>query len=130
MKDKLDQSMLGQIVRATNEKKNIFGAVFYVSSEDKSIDLLSASGNFEPESPYYIASINKLFISSILLKLYADNQLDVNDKISRYIPEEVMQELHIYNGTWIQLPSATVKGVYVEKNTSYGVRKPSVFLGR
>jgi len=32
--------------------------------------------------------------------------------------------------TWIQLPSATVKGVCVEKNTSYGVRKPSVFLGR
>jgi hypothetical protein len=31
---------------------------------------------------------------------------------------------------WIKLPSATVKGVYVEKNTSYGVRKPSVFLGR
>jgi len=32
--------------------------------------------------------------------------------------------------TWVQLPSATVKGVFVEKNTSYGVRKPSVFLGR
>jgi len=31
---------------------------------------------------------------------------------------------------WVQLPSATVKGVFVEKNTSYGVRKPSVFLGR
>jgi len=29
---------------------------------------------------------------------------------------------------WIQLPSATVKGVCVEKNTSYGVRKPNVFL--
>ena len=30
--------------------------------------------------------------------------------------------------TWIQLPSATVKGVYVEKNTSYGVRKPRAFM--
>jgi len=27
--------------------------------------------------------------------------------------------------TWIQLPSATAKGVCVEKNTSCGVRKPS-----
>ena len=34
------------------------------------------------------------------------------------------------NASWVQLPSATVKGVFVEKNTSYGVRKPSVFLGR
>jgi len=31
---------------------------------------------------------------------------------------------------WIQLSSATVKGIFVEKNTSYGVWKPSVFLGR
>ena len=31
---------------------------------------------------------------------------------------------------WIQLPSATVKGVCVEKNTSYGVRRPRVFRGR
>ena len=98
MKDKLDQSLLDQIVRATNEKKNIFGAVFYVSSEDKSIDLLSASGNFEPDRPYYIASINKLFISAILLKLYADNELNINDKISVYLPEEVMGGLHVHNG--------------------------------
>ena len=31
---------------------------------------------------------------------------------------------------WIQLLSATVSDVRVLKNTSYGVRKPSVFLGR
>lgn len=98
MTDKLDQSMLDQIVRAANKGKSIFGAVFYVSTDDNSIDLLSASGNFEPESQYYIASINKLFISSILLKLYADNQLNVNDKISAYIQEEVIQGLHIHNG--------------------------------
>jgi CubicO group peptidase (beta-lactamase class C family) len=94
----LDQSMVDQIVRETNEKKNIFGAVFYFSSGDNSIDLLSASGNFEPESPYYIASINKLFISSILLKLYADKQIELDDKISAYLPTEVMQGLHIHKG--------------------------------
>lgn len=98
MKDKLDQSMLDQIVRATNEKKNIFGAVFYLSSGENSIDILSASGNIEPESPYYIASINKLFISSIFLKLYADKRIVLNDKISTYLPEEVMQGLHIHKG--------------------------------
>lgn len=90
--------MIDQIVRAANEKKHIIGAVFYVSSEDNSIDLLSTSGNFEPESPYYIASINKMFISAILLKLYADNQLNINDRISTYLPEEVIRGLHIHNG--------------------------------
>ncbi|MCJ7566756.1 MAG: beta-lactamase family protein [Anaerolineales bacterium] len=97
MKDKLDQSMMDKIVSAANKRKNIFGAVFYISTEDNSIDSLSASGNLEPVSQYYIASINKLFISAILLKLYADNQLSVNDKISAYIQEEVMRGLHIHN---------------------------------
>jgi len=98
MNDKLDQSMVNQIVRATSKKRNIFGAVFYFSSGDNSIDILSASGNIEPESPYYIASINKLFISSILLKLYADKQIELNDKISTYLPEEVVRGLHIHKG--------------------------------
>jgi hypothetical protein len=30
---------------------------------------------------------------------------------------------------WIKLPSATVKGVYVDKNTSNGVRKLSSLAG-
>ena len=98
MKNKLDQSSVDQIVQATNKKKNIFGAVFYVSSEDNNIDLMSASGNIAPENPYYIASINKMFISSILLKLYAAGRLDINNKISEYIPKELMTGLHIYKG--------------------------------
>jgi len=98
MNTKLDQSTLDQIVRAANEKKYIFGAVFYVSSGDDSIDLISACGNFEPDSPYYIASVNKLFISSILLKLYADNRLNIDDKISMYVHDEVMQGLHVHKG--------------------------------
>jgi CubicO group peptidase (beta-lactamase class C family) len=98
MINKLEQSTIDQIVRETSKKKNIFGVVFYISSGDNSINLLSSSGNIEPESPYFIASINKLFISSILLKLYADGQTDINNKISEYLPKDFMTGLHIHNG--------------------------------
>jgi len=97
MKDEPDQSSVDQIVQETI-KKNIFGVVFYISSEDDSIDLISTAGNIAPETPYYIASINKLFISSILLKLYAEGQIDINNKISNYISNELISELHVYNG--------------------------------
>lgn len=98
MKSSIDQSTLDKLVQSVNEKKNIYGAVFYVSSGDRGMDLISAAGNMEPESPYYIASINKLFISAITLKLYADGRIDINDKISRYLPKEIMQGLHIHTG--------------------------------
>ena len=98
MKDKLSQLVLDQLVSKVVQKKHIYGAVFYVSSGDNSIDLISASGNIKKDSQYYIASINKLFVSSIILNLYTNNKLDLQDKISKYLPEEVIQGLHIHKG--------------------------------
>ena len=61
MKGKLNKSYLDQLVKNVITKKYIYGAVFYVSSNDNSIDLISASENIKEDSQYYIASINKFF---------------------------------------------------------------------
>jgi len=98
MKEKLNKSILNKLVSNVVKKKNIFGAVFYVSSDNDSIDIISASGDIKEESQYYIASINKFFVSSIILNLYAINKLDLHDKISEYLPEEVVRGLHIHKG--------------------------------
>ena len=71
---------------------------FYVSSGDNRIDIISASGNIEADSQYYIASINKIFLSAIILKLYTEKKLDLEDKLSRYLPEELIHGLHVYKG--------------------------------
>nr|HPI97581.1 serine hydrolase [Synergistales bacterium] len=81
MKEKPDKAILDELVRDTVKKKNIYGAVFCVSTGNGSIDLISASGEIQENSQYYIASINKLFISAIILKLYAENKLDLEDRI-------------------------------------------------
>jgi D-alanyl-D-alanine carboxypeptidase len=98
MKDRLSKSKFDQLVSNVIKKKFIYGAVFYISSDDKSIDLISAAGNLTEDSQYYIASINKLFVSAIILKLYAENRLDLQGKISKYLPQEVVSELHVYKG--------------------------------
>jgi len=90
--------LLDQIVNNTIEKKYIYGAVFYISSDDLSIDLISASGNIKKDSQYYIASINKLFVSAVILQLYSQNKLGLLDKISKYLPKEKVQGLHFYKG--------------------------------
>ena len=97
MDAKLEQSILNQIVGSTVRKKHIYGAVLYVSSDDLSIDAISASGDIEEESRYYIASINKLFVSAIVLRLYAENKLDLQDKISNFLPDDIIRGLHILN---------------------------------
>jgi D-alanyl-D-alanine carboxypeptidase len=98
MKEKLNKSYLDQIVKNVITKKYIYGAVFYVSSDDNSIDLISASGNIKEDGQYYIASINKFFVSAIILKLYIKNKLNLYDKISKYLPEKAVRGLHVYKG--------------------------------
>jgi len=96
MGGKLNKSALNQLVNNVITKKYIYGAVFYVSSKDDTIDLISAAGNIKEDSQYYIASINKFFVSAVILKLYAESRLDLQDKISEYLPEEVVKGLHVH----------------------------------
>ncbi|UCD06462.1 MAG: beta-lactamase family protein [candidate division WOR-3 bacterium] len=92
------KSTFNRIVADIVTKKHIYGAIFNVSTEDKRIDLISAAGNIQEDSQYYIASINKIFISAITLRMYRDGQLDLQDKISKYLPGNVVSRLHVYRG--------------------------------
>ena len=98
MNNKQNELVFNKLVSKAVTKKYIYGAVFYVSSGDKSIDLISASGNMKKDSQYYIASINKFFISSIILRLFNDKKLDLDDKISKYLPEDIVRALHVHKG--------------------------------
>ena len=92
----MTKSEFVQLVSNATKKKYIYGAVFYVSSDDSSVDMISAAGNFKDDSQYYIASINKLFVSAIILRLCRDNRLNLQDCISKYLPKETIEGLHIY----------------------------------
>lgn len=88
---------LEALTQNTATKKNIFGAVFCISSGDKSQSWCGAAGNLEIESKYYIASINKLFISAIILKQISENKLSLDDAVAQYLPVEVASGLHTLN---------------------------------
>lgn len=91
-------SKLDKIVAKTAANKNIHGSVFHIESRDKSISLFSATGNMFPESQYYIASINKLIISFITLRLCQDKTINLSDKISNYLPNDVLNGLLVLDG--------------------------------
>ena len=98
MKSPLDKPSLDRIVADVTRKKHIYGAVFYVSSDDHIHDTISTSGNLHEDSQYYIASINKLFVSALVLRLCTDKKLNLSDNISKYLPKDIIQGLHIYKG--------------------------------
>lgn len=98
MKKKLNLAILNRLLQNITKKKYIYGAVFFVSSGNNQQNLINANGEIKEDSRYYIASINKLFVGSIVLKLYTQKKLDLQDKISRYLSEDVIHRLHMYKG--------------------------------
>lgn len=95
---KLNQNLLDAIVQKATNRKHIHGAVIQVESCDRSIRFTSASGNILSTSQYYLASINKLIISFITLRLYQDQKLSLSDKVSTFLTEEMMNGLVVYKG--------------------------------
>lgn len=94
----MDIRYLDQLVSKTVGKNNIAGAVIYLSSGDGNFDLISSAGNFQDDSKYYIASINKLFMSSIILRLVTEDRIRLDDKFSDFVSDSVISNLHVLGG--------------------------------
>jgi len=94
----MDKQYLDHLVSKTVGKSNIAGAVLRVSSGDGSIDLISSAGNFKDDSKYYIASINKIFMSSLILRLATEGRLKLDDRFADFVSDDVISNLHVLDG--------------------------------
>lgn len=93
-----DEAKLKRITEEVLKKKYIHGAVFHITSGDGKQNMSFAAGNMKTDSPYYIASINKLFISAVILKMIEEKRLSFSDHLSKFISEDQLKGLHVLNG--------------------------------
>ncbi|MCH2083640.1 MAG: beta-lactamase family protein [Saprospiraceae bacterium] len=84
------------IANKTVNNKSIYGTVFSVLKND-SIHTYS-SGNISDTTQYFIASITKLYTTTVVLKLRSEGKLTLDDRIGKYLSVEVMKDLHVYKG--------------------------------
>lgn len=98
MKKVLNQSILNELLAQAINKKNITGAVLCVEKGDNSFSQVSGAGNIEENDSYFIASVTKLYITAIMLKLRAGNQLQLDDKISQYLHKDDVSRIHVLKG--------------------------------
>jgi len=95
---KFNQEEFDKIVSGLENRKQVHGSVFHIESKDRSLSLFSATGNLEVDSNYYIASVNKLVLSFITLRLHLAGQLDLKDRISKYLGDSMLHQLLVING--------------------------------
>ena len=50
------------------------------------------------ETPFYIASITKLYTATAIMKLFEDKRISLDDPMSKYLPDELIKGIHKYKG--------------------------------
>jgi D-alanyl-D-alanine carboxypeptidase len=102
----LNQEM-GYLVSGLVEKdKSVRNCVLSVMKGDGSLSWSDAAGIAQQEgqvpmtkdTPIYIASITKLYTATVIMHLHEKGALSLEDPMSKYLPERLIQGIHIYNG--------------------------------
>lgn len=95
---------LGSLLERLASYKGVQHAVLAVSSGDGSLDWADARGSAQPDgtpmtvdTPYGIASIDKLFTASIIFRLHERGALELDEPISSYLPQRLAAGLHRLN---------------------------------
>lgn len=93
----LEQSLLDEWMTQITKKKNIFSSVMCIENEEQSLSLVSSGGEMKAEDHFFVASVTKLFVTTVLLNLRAEQRIDLGGPISKYLPEETLAGLHTLN---------------------------------
>ncbi|MBM7839769.1 CubicO group peptidase (beta-lactamase class C family) [Alkalihalobacillus xiaoxiensis] len=98
MGTKLTDSFLQKTVQQMANKKNNFGAILSVEQGDGKLSWTGAAGNLQADDPYFIASVTKLYVTTIVLLLRAEGKLQLKDQIRSYLSEDLIAGIHILDG--------------------------------
>lgn len=84
--------------------RNIVAAV---QSYDQGLDFVGAAGVADPvtgapmmpETPYFIASVTKMYTAAIILQLHEQKRLDLEAQVTDYLPAGLLDGIHVYKGS-------------------------------
>lgn len=93
----LDTASIQRILNKTIDGKRVFGASLCVTQGSRT--WVGSAGNLSVNHPYFIASTTKLFTTAIILQLAHEQRMGLDDPIQKYLPPDVINGLHVYQGT-------------------------------
>lgn len=95
------QALLDELV----ERKDHHHAVLALESGDGSFGWSGAAGQahpngeeMTPETPFFIASIDKLYVATAVMHLYEKGALDLSAPIAEYLPTALTDGIHVLDG--------------------------------
>lgn len=106
MSDESATSQFDEILRDLIDRRNVRQAIAAVKSSNPSVDWIgsaaaSSSGLEEPspDTPFFMASIDKLLNATIVMMLSEKGTIDIDERIVDLLPSDVSRGLHVMDGT-------------------------------
>lgn len=94
----IDKSLLANITKGMIKNRHVYGAIFCVENGDGSVSWSGAAGDLNKDDRYFIASVTKLCITTMILMLRNEGRLKLDDKIIQYFPSGYLDRLHVLKG--------------------------------
>jgi CubicO group peptidase (beta-lactamase class C family) len=95
---------LQALLRGLTTRNPIEQAIVAVEKGDQSFRWIGAAGEMptggqvSEDTPFFIASIDKLYNATIAMMLSETGRLDLDDSIAAYLPNSITRRLHLYRG--------------------------------
>lgn len=103
-KDRVARTIEDSFRRQVQKDRNVKNAYLLVHSAKVGIHMNIAEGSTGsttacPQQPNYMASVGKIFTSTLIGMLHEEQKLSFDDRIAGLIDEELLNGLHIFKGT-------------------------------
>ncbi len=91
-------NQLQKLINNEIAKRHTYSVLLGVQSGDRKIDFQGAAGEASPASPYFVASIAKIFTTAVIMQLVDEEKLRLDDPIERHLSHLPLDGIHIYQG--------------------------------
>lgn len=91
-------SRLQQLIEAENQKPHTHSVLLGVQSRDGQFTFTGAAGEAAPDSPYFIASITKMYTAAVIMQLVDEGRVDLDAALTAYLPADLLDGIHVYRG--------------------------------
>jgi D-alanyl-D-alanine carboxypeptidase len=104
--DVIDSKLNSLVLEFAGNSKSVKSCVLSVMKGDGSFSWSGASGisnqnspaKMTKNTPVFLSSITKLYTATVIMKLYEEGLLSLDDPMSKYLPEELIRGIQIYDG--------------------------------
>lgn len=87
--------------RKLTENQMVRSACLGIETLDGDFDWVGVYGTtgpngdpLQPDTPIWIASVTKLYIASVIMKLFEEDRIDIEASMSAYLPDELIRGIH------------------------------------